>query len=67
MTIPRVLIAVGLGFALYFLGANTDRWRTSQIVRSARAAWHPESKRDRRRLHRNARRNAKRVTRAVYR
>jgi hypothetical protein len=68
MTIPRILLAVGVAVAFYFLGANREQLRTGQIVRGARAAWnHPEAKKDRKRLQKIAKSNAKKVTKAIYR
>ena len=67
MTVPRLLLVVGLAVGLYLLGANADRMRTSQIIRSARAAWdHPEAKKDRAKLQKLAKRNAKKITKAIY-
>ena len=66
MTVPRLLLVVGLAVGLYLLGANADRMRTSRIIRSARAAWdHPEAKKDRSRLQKLAKRNAKKITKAI--
>ena len=67
MTVPRLLLLVGLAVGLYLLGANADRMRTNQIIRSARAAWdHPEAKKDRAKLQKLAKRNAKKITKAIY-
>jgi hypothetical protein len=68
MTIPRLLLAVGVAVAFYLLGASREQLRTGQIVRSARAAWrHPEAKKDRKRLQKIAKGNAKKITKAIYR
>lgn len=67
MTIPRLLLVLGVAVGLYLLGANADRMRTSQIIRSARAAWeHPEVKKDRKKLQKLAKKNAKKITDAIY-
>ena len=66
MTIPRLLLIIAVAVGLYLLGTNADRMRTNQIIRSARAAWdHPEVKKDRSRLHKLAKRNAKKITKAI--
>jgi hypothetical protein len=68
MTIPRLLLALGVAVTLYFLGANREQIRTGQIVRGARAAWnHPEAKKDRKRLQKISKGNAKKITKGVYR
>ncbi|MCU1445278.1 hypothetical protein [Cryobacterium sp.] len=67
MTIPRLLLAIAIAVGLYILGANTDRLRTGQIIRSARAAWeHPEAKKDRKRLQKISKKNAKKITKGIY-
>jgi hypothetical protein len=68
MTIPRILLAVGVAVAFYFLGANREQLRTGQIVRGARAACnHPEAKKDRKRLQKITKKSAKKVAKALYR
>jgi hypothetical protein len=68
MTIPRILLAVGVAVAFYLLGANREQLRTGQIVRGARAAWkHPEAKKDRKRLQKITKKSAKKVAKALYR
>jgi hypothetical protein len=69
MTIPRILLVVGAAAVFYLLGANREQLRTGQIVRSARAAWKnpEEKKKDRKRLQKIAKRNAKKVTKGIYR
>jgi uncharacterized protein HemX len=67
MTVPRVLLAVALAVALYLLGSRSEQIRTRQIVRGARAARkHPEAKKDRSRLQKLAKRNAKKITKGIY-
>jgi uncharacterized protein HemX len=67
MTVPRLLLAVALAVALYLLGSRSEQIRTSQIVRGARARWkHPEAKKDRSRLQKLAKRNAKKITKGIY-
>jgi uncharacterized protein HemX len=67
MTVPRLLLALAVAIGLYYLGANADRIQSGQLARAARAAWeHPEAKKDRSRLQKLAKRNAKKITKAVY-
>jgi hypothetical protein len=67
MTVPRLLLAIAVAVGLYSLGSHAEQIRTGQVVRSARAAWnHPEAKKDRARLQKLAKRNAKKITKAIY-
>jgi hypothetical protein len=67
MTVPRLLLGLAVAIALYYLGASSERIRTSQVVRGARAARkHPEAKKDRARLQKLAKRNAKKITKGIY-
>jgi hypothetical protein len=67
MTIPRLLLAVGVAAAFYLLGARAGRERYDQMRQGAQKAWQaPASKKARSRIQKLAKRNAKKVSKGVH-
>ncbi|WEO76405.1 hypothetical protein BJQ94_13655 [Cryobacterium sp. SO2] len=67
MTVPRLLLLAGIALLCYLLGTRAGRKRSEQIRESARKVWHsPESKKARGTLQKLAKRNAKKIDKAVH-
>lgn len=68
MTALRLLLAAVIAFAFYFIGAKAGRGRYREIRRSAKKAWNdPTVKKARAGSKKLAKRNAKKITKAVHR
>ncbi|MBX0301139.1 hypothetical protein K2F54_14280 [Cryobacterium sp. 1639] len=68
MTALRLLLAAIIAFAFYFIGAKAGRGRYREIRRSAKKAWNdPTVKKARAGSKKLAKRNAKKITKAVHR
>jgi len=67
MTIPRLLLIAGIALLFYLLGTRAGRKRSRQLRDSALQVWHsPESKKARGKLQKLAKRNAKKIDKAVH-
>ncbi|PXA68257.1 hypothetical protein [Cryobacterium arcticum] len=74
MTVPRLLLTVGLAAGIAFVGyllgtrAGQDQSRKirASAHKAARNAWTPEPKKDRTRIQKLAKRNAKKIDKAVH-
>jgi hypothetical protein len=68
MTALRLLFAAAIAFAFYFIGAKAGRGRYREIRRGAKKAWNdPTVKKARAGSKKLAKRNAKKITKAVKR
>ena len=68
MTVPRLLLIAGVALLFYLLGTRSGRRRSAQLRDSALEVWHtPESKKARGKLQKMAKRNAKKIDKAVHR
>ncbi|MEC5184748.1 MULTISPECIES: hypothetical protein [Cryobacterium] len=68
MTALRLLLAAAVAFAFYLIGAKAGRGRYKQIRRNAKKAWNdPTVKKARAGTKKLARRNTKKITKAVHR
>ncbi|MGY4857689.1 hypothetical protein [Cryobacterium sp. AP23] len=67
MTFLRLLLAAAFAFAFYLLGSKAGTGRYKQVRKSARKAWNdPTVKKARSGTKKLARRNAKKLTKAVH-
>ncbi|MGY4857683.1 hypothetical protein [Cryobacterium sp. AP23] len=67
MTAILALFASALALVIFALGTKAGRSRYEPAHQSARPAWHaPEVKKDRTRLQKLAKRNAKNISKAVH-
>ncbi|TFC60794.1 MULTISPECIES: hypothetical protein [unclassified Cryobacterium] len=68
MTALRLLLAAAVAFAFYLIGAKAGRGRYKQIRRNAKKAWNdPTVRKARVGTKKLARRNTKKITKAVHR
>jgi hypothetical protein len=68
MTVVRFLLGAAAAFAFYLLGAKAGHGRYKQIQRSAKRAWNdPTVKKARAGTRKLARRNGKKISKAVRR
>ena len=68
MTFLRILLAAAFAFAFYLLGSKAGTGRYKQVRKNARKAWNdPTVKKARSGTKKLARRNAKKLTKAVHR
>ncbi|WEO76377.1 hypothetical protein BJQ94_13515 [Cryobacterium sp. SO2] len=67
MTALRFLLVAAVAFVFYLIGAKAGRGRYREIRRNAKKAWNdPTVKKVRARSQKLAKRNAKRLTKAVH-
>ena len=67
MTVPRLLLIAGIALLFYLLGTRAGRHRSEQLRDKALGVWHsPESKKARSALQKLAKRNAKKIDKAVH-
>jgi hypothetical protein len=67
MTALRLLLVAAVAFVFYLIGAKAGRGRYREIRRGAKKAWNdPTVKKARARTKKLAKRNTKRLTKAVH-
>jgi len=67
MTVPRLLALAAIAALFYLLGTRHDQHRLERVRMRARQAWHdPKLKKSYRKLLKLAKKNAKKIDKAVH-
>ena len=67
MTVPRLPLVVGIAVVFYLLGNRAGRGKYTRLRRKTLRAWnHPEVRKGRARLQKLARRNYKKINKAMH-
>lgn len=67
MTVPRLLALAAIAIVFYLIGTGHNRHRLERMRIRAQQAWHdPELKKSRKKLLNLAKKNAKKIDKAVH-